>query len=248
MGRQVLPAILRGAIRNRFVPPQNGRDVRGQRPEFLRNLRRRVEDICVGGPRTSNGRAADTFEPDRRAAVERAVEAVRPASVFEVAYDGPFHCTLAMGARSVAVGVDEGRVERLFRRAKAERLGVLPLVMDIRCPSPGYGVCGQTSAPATERLAGDLVIALDVVHQLGVRYRLNFDQVARALGTFARRAVLVDFVDAEQHPATRDYWGDDFVGYSAENFRTALGRAFARVDPIEGTTRATFLCHKGEAS
>jgi hypothetical protein len=174
----------------------------------------------------------------------RAVEAVRPGSVFEVAYGSPFYSARlagAGGARAVAVGVDEMQVDSLYGRAKREGLGVLPLVMDVRSPSPEIGVCGQTSGAAVGRLFGDLVIALDVTHVLGVRYRFNFDQMARALGAFARRAVLVDFVEGREHPATRAYWNEDFGWYSVQNFEGALRRRFAKVERIEGE-RPTFLC------
>jgi hypothetical protein len=248
VGRRIIPMLFGG----RASPIiEQRRDVTKQRPHFLQELRDRVADIPIRPARfstvhTNGSNGRESLEPDRRAAVERALAEVRPQSVFEVAYEAPFHCTLATTARSIAVCVDEGRVERLYQRATAERLNVLPLVMDVRSPSPGYGVCGQTSAPATERLACDLVIALDVLHQLGVKYRLNFDQIARALGTFAKRAVLVDFVDARRHPATKDYWSDDFADYTPANFRAALERAFPRVECLAGTTRPTFLCLKGD--
>jgi hypothetical protein len=259
--RRVLPAPVRRAIRRRI---DNGRppvDVSADRPAFLRDLRARVAAIGTRSPIFStvhvNGssRQADT-EPGRRRAVEYAVGRVSPASVFEVAYASPFYGTAAAaaGTRVVAVGVDEDHVDDLYRHARRNRLGVLPLVMDVRTPSPGYGVCGQAAAPAVERLASDLVIALDATHHLGVRYRLNVDQIAAGLGAFARRAVLVDFVDGSTHPATRAYWTADFAGgYSAAALEAALRRTFAWVERLDGNVpdapaRPTFLCFKEAAA
>jgi hypothetical protein len=247
VGRKVMPTGIRGMLRGRRGAE---RDVSADRPAFLRELREKIAAIAPRPPRHAtvhvNGASAQgDMEPARVSAVRRALDEVRPASVFEVSYESPFYSTLAAraGVRTVAVGVDETHVEALFEHVRREHLDVLPLVMDVRTPSPALGVCGQTSAPATDRLRGDLVMALDVAHHLGVRYRLNFDQIAVALATFASRGVLVDFVEGS-HPSTRAYLTADFGWYSAENFEAALRRQFAAVEKLDGP-RPTFLCHKG---
>jgi hypothetical protein len=261
VGKRVVPSGVRGILRGRRADQAAGRDMSGERPAFLRELREKIAVIPTARPRHTvvyaNGRSGqDAMDAGRVAAVRRAIEVVRPASAFEVSYESPYYATVAAraGARAVGVGVDEAHADDLYERAKRERLDALSLVMDFRAPSPGYGICGQTSAPATERLRCDLVIAMDVVHHLGVRYRLNFDQIARGLGTFAKAAVLVDFVDGRTHPSTRAYWdggggGDgvhDFGWYTAERFEAALRRRFARVDRVDGAAGApAFLCLVG---
>jgi hypothetical protein len=250
LGRRVVPGGIRGMLRNRAADQRAGRDVSAERPEFLRQLREKITGIRVRPPLYSavhgNGASGQgSMDASRVAAVARALMATRAASVLEVSYESPFYGTLAAkaGARTVAVSVDEAHVEDLYGQARRDGLDVLPLVMDFRAPSPGYGLCGQTSAPATERLGCDLVVALDVTHHLGVRYRLNFDQIARGLATFAAKGVLVDFVEGE-HPATRAYWSADFAWYTRENFEAALRRRFGRVEAIAGPPRPTFLCLK----
>lgn len=248
LAKRVLPQRICDAIHDREKQRHATRDVSADRPAFLRDLRDRVGGIEVRPPLYSavhvNGSSGQgDLDPDRRRAVEYALGRISPASAFEVSYASPFYGTLAAraGVRTVAVGVDETHVDAHYRHARDARLDMLPLVMDIRNPSPGFGVCGQTAAPATDRLASDLVIALDATHHLGVRYRLNFDQIAAGLRSFARRAVLIDFVDGS-HPSTRAYLTPEFTGYTAENFEAGLGRQFPWVERVETTARPTFLC------
>lgn len=252
--KRVLPQRACDAIHDRAKSRRAALDVAGQRPAFLRDLRDRVRSIDLRPPRFSavhvNGRSGqDDMDADRRGAVEYALAQIRPASVFEVSYASPFYSTLAArtGARVVAVGVDETHVDDLYAFARRQSLDVLPLVMDVRTPSPAYGLCGQTAAPATDRLASDLAIALDATHHLGVRYRLNFDQVARGLAQFARRALLIDFVEGHD-PATRAYWSADFAAYTPQNLEATLRRHFARVELLGGCARPTFLCVKEDAA
>jgi hypothetical protein len=225
-------------------------DVSAARPAFLRDLRDRVASIALRPPlhcavHVNGSSGQDDMDDARRRAVEYALARLKPASAFEVSYESPFYGTIAAraGVRSVAVAVNEEHVDALYRHAREQRLGLLPLVMDVRNPSPAFGLCGQTAAPATARLAADLVIALDATQHLGVRYRLNFDQVAAGLGTFARRALLIDFVDGS-HPSTRAYLTADFAVYTAANFEAALRRQFPWVERVENTGHPTFLCFK----
>jgi hypothetical protein len=254
IAKRVLPQRVCDAIHDRADHRRATRDVSAERPAFLRDLRDRVSSIDLRPPRFSavhvNGRSSqDDMDADRRLAVELALLQIRPTSVFEVSYASPFYSTLACpaGARVVAVGIDETHVDDLYTFARRGSLDVLPLVMDIRTPSPAYGLCGQTAASAADRLASDLVIALDATHHLGVRYRLNFDQVARGLAGFARRGLLIDFVDGHD-PATRAYWSADFAAYTPQNLEAALRRHFTRVDRLSGAPRPTFLCAKEDVT
>jgi hypothetical protein len=248
LAKRVLPQRICDAIHDREKLRRATLDVSAHRPAFLCDLRDRVAAIATRPPIYSavhiNGQSGQgDLDADRRRAVEYALARVAPASAFEVSYASPFYGTLAAraGVRAVAVGVDETHVDALYRHAREHRLDLLPLVMDVRNPSPAFGVCGQTASPATRRLASDLVIALDATHHLGVRYRLNFDQIAAGLGSFARRALLIDFVDAA-HPATRAYLTPDFAGYTAENFEAGLRRQFPWVERVDDAARPTFLC------
>jgi hypothetical protein len=247
---RLVPASLRRAVASRPT-----RWEARERIEFLRRVRGRVEAIPIGRAaaltsfaRNGAGRGTHRTNPVLAEALARAVGEVRPARIMEVVYEGGFHTVHAADEEGypkvVAVCVDDNRVEEIFEAAEQEGYDVLPLVMDVRNPSPAMGVCGQTAAAAAQRLACELVVAFGVTHQLGVRYRLNFDQLAAALGTFAKRAVLVDFVPGD-HPATRPYWASgDFGWYTRENFEAGLRRRFEAVRTVG---ESVFLCEGGRA-
>lgn len=247
VGRVVVPRRLRRIIRRHHV----NRDLSGARPQFLKSLREQVAAIQIHAPVHKPFEAAESLadgamEASRRTAVEGVVSEYRPASILEVSYGSPFYSTAAAqkGTAVVAMSVDEMHVQRLYEAAHAERLPILPLVMDFRCPSPEYGLCGQTAAAASARLVCDVAVAMDCTHILGVRYRLNFDQMAKGLAMFCRQGALLNFV-AGDHPATRAYLENgDFSWYTPANLKAALGRHFRMVEEISGSSGPIYWCRK----
>lgn len=246
LGRVIVPRKLRGFLRHRNA----NRNVEADRPEFLRSLRDEVAGIRFRAPLHpspgDNGCASERPESGGESAVERVLMDARPESLLEVNYGTPFHSLAAArrGVPVVAMSVNETHVTRLYETAQAESLPVLPLVMDFRCPSPAYGLCGQTAAAASERLVCDVAIALDCTHILGVRYRLNFDQMAKGLAMFCRQGALLNFV-AGDHPATRAYLENgDFSWYTPANLKAALGRHFRMVEEISGSSGPIYWCRK----
>lgn len=246
LGRVIVPRGLRGLLRQRHA----SRNAQTDRLGFLQALREQVATIRMRPPlhRAMDGRQDWPAKSEAGAAmaVEQAVSEARAESVLEVSYGSPFYSEPAArrGVRVVAMSVDEMHVQRLYETAAEAKLPILPLVMDFRCPSPAYGLCGQTAAAASERLVCDVAVALGCTHVLGVRYRLNFDQVARGLASFCRQGALVDFV-AGDHPVTRAYLENgDFSWYTAANLKAALGRHFRMVEEISGSSGPIYWCRK----
>jgi hypothetical protein len=147
------------------------------------------------------------------------------------------------GASVVAMDGDSACVSRLYADALANSLPVLPLIMDVRDPSPARGLCGELCPAAWERLICDLVLAPAMVHDLVLRSRLTFDQSVRLLKRFSKRYVLVEFVNAE------DYMGKQLIRaedswYTSDNFQTTLRRHFRMVEhlPSDTDTRELYFC------
>src|SRR5262249_16209191 len=83
-----------------------------------------------------------------------------------------------MAARSrpsvVAIDSDPAVIGSLWRKAVADRLEILPLVVDITRPSPSIGWRNQECASFLDRARGqfDLVMMLAVVHHMIVTERI----------------------------------------------------------------------------
>jgi hypothetical protein len=169
--------------------------------------------------------------------------------VLDLACDLGWYARLAAleGAEVVAAESDETCVNRLHRQLRNEGGHVLPLVLDVNDPSPGYGVENHWFPPATERLQADLVIALAVTHHMVLStLRLRFDQVVKGLASFTRRSLLVEFVplDCAGSEYNRNTRPDCLTWYDLDHFVLALRGKFRSVVvlPSPPRSRVIILC------
>jgi hypothetical protein len=192
----------------------------------------------------------------RQRSIHRALTTARPLSVLctEAAEPWPAACAAAAGARVVVLDTNAAAVGGLYAVAKAEKLDILPLVMDIANPSPAMGLCGRALRPATSRLRCDMVLALDVMLDLIFRLDLNFEQVVATFAQFADRWLVVDF-RAWDDPRVRRrnpegralFPPGHFSWYTEDNLRAVLSRqGFVVVEAMEGDSASNrlLLCER----
>jgi hypothetical protein len=123
---------------------------------------------------------------------------------------------------------------------------IVPVVMDVKEPSPAYGLLGRRVTSAPERLASDLAMALAVMHHLVAGQGLDFDQVAGSLALFTRRWLLVEWI-SERDATFADYYrGRIPQWYGEELFLRALEKEFAIREriPSHPETRELLLCER----
>jgi hypothetical protein len=183
--------------------------------------------------------------------VHRVLKELQPRTVLDLAGNLGWYARLAAveGAEVISSDIDETCANRLYRRLRQEHARVLPLVLDLNDPSPGYGVDNHWFPPATERLKSDLVLALAVTHHLVLAgFRLGFDQVIRSLASFTRRALLVEFVplDSEGCPYDRNSRPDANSWYDLDHFICALRAEFRSVSVVPNPPKARrlLLCER----
>ena len=226
--------------------------------QVLAQLRENVEEVVIPDPDTgwSEYHRDWPLKPcdrwgHKQWSVHGVLKEMRPRTVLDLAGNLGWYARLAAleGADVVSADLDETCVNRLYRRLQYERSRVLPLVLDINDPSPGYGSGGRWFAPATERFEADLVLALAVTHHLVLSgFRLGFDTVAQTLGGFARRALLVEFIpyDSDGCPYDRSSRPDAVSWYDVDHFVRALRHEFRSVSVLPSPPRARrlLLCEK----
>jgi SAM-dependent methyltransferase len=139
--------------------------------------------------------------------VREALQLARPANVLDVgANEGHFSFLAAhSGSSVVAIDFDPAVVGSIWRRAAAENLDVLPLVVDLARPTPATGwrnqECQSFLDRARDQTTGrfDLVLMLAVAHHMLVTERIPLDDLLALAGDLSREYVLIEFV-APQDP------------------------------------------------
>jgi len=226
------------------------------RLNFLQQVRREVEGITIPPLKTEWSEYYDGFFPSfspsdewtaKHISMHQVLSDLRPSSVLDIGSNQGWYSQLAAlrGSQVVAFDVDEACITQLYYDTKEKSLPILPLVMDFRNPSPGYGLCNQWLAPATERLKCDMVLALALVHHLVFKQHLNFDQIIDGLSIFPKRWLLVEFIPRDDR-YVREWWSEKFSWYTLDNFVGALKRRFhdVKILPSYPEPRVLLLCKK----
>ena len=171
----------------------------------LRQLRRAIEAVK---PPTRRESGWSTYmethsygEPGfdaKEQFVSEILSEFRPRRLLDVgANDGHFSVLSArFGASVVAVDQDPVCSERLWVKASAERLDLLPLLMDFARPSPALGWLNAECSSFLERAQGafDGVLMLAVLHHLLVTERIPLEQVLRLAAELPTSLLLIEFV------------------------------------------------------
>ncbi|HEY9723383.1 MAG TPA: hypothetical protein V6D47_15335 [Oscillatoriaceae cyanobacterium] len=153
-------------------------------------------------------------------------EELKPASIVDLGTNTGQYALMAAraGARVVAVDQDPASIAALYAQVRAEKLDVLPLVMDLGNPSGANGWCAEQRPDAPSRLRADLSLMLALIHHLVFTGNVNFQQIARMASLFSRRHTLIEWVAPEDPMALhlRRTATKDFGFYRLEGLCDAL--------------------------
>jgi ribosomal protein L11 methylase PrmA len=224
---------------------------------LLGSLRRwisRLEPRSPGFGRSSGGwrsySATHTYRSDEESAKRRFVgefiAACRPNLLLDLGCNTGDYASLSLEAGAGAVvGLDSdpATVDRAFRRARTERLKLLPLLMDAADPSPARGWREMERRSFSQRAAFDGLIALAFEHHLAIARNIPLDQLVAWVTSLAPQGV-IEFVEKEDPTiqrmlALRD---DIFNDYSRGTFKGLLQRhvRIVREETITSTGRTLF--------
>jgi len=124
---------------------------------------------------------------------------------------------------------------------------VLPLVVDLSCPSPALGWALAERRSILERANADVVVALALVHHLAIGNNVPLGAIA---GFFAAlgRELIVEFVPKEDAMVAGmlAHRRDVFPDYTIDGFRDAFGGSFTTVAEtiVEDSSRSLFLMRR----
>ena len=205
----------------------------------LEGLQRRLGRLTPrGSPRTAwsryeiESRYSERDRAQKAAFLERVLAEHRPAVALDLGCNTGLYGRLVAksGARVVAVDSDPVVVDELWRRAREEKLDVLPLVVDVARPSPALGWRNAEHASFLDRARGgfDLVLMLAFVHHLAVGEGIPLAEVASLAAELTRDLLVVEHVEPTDPLFHRLARGRDalFAGLDRRAFEAAFAARF----------------------
>ena len=199
----------------------------------------------------NNNYTADHFAAKQKFVAEALGES-GARSVLDVGCNTGHFSALAArgGAQVVAVDYDPVVLGTVWRQARAEKLGILPLAVNVTRPSPGTGWRNRECASFLERAAGkfDAVLMLAVIHHMLVTERVPLAEIVDLAAELTTNLVVVEYVGPEDSMFQRLTRGREELhrDLTPEVFETECGRHFemARMQHVEGTARRLYLLRK----
>jgi SAM-dependent methyltransferase len=214
--------------------------------------------------RWSDYMAADcSYTPEQFAEKEAFVaEALREAStgatprrVLDVgANTGHFSRMAARsGASVVAIDGDSAVAGEIWRQAAAEKLDILPLVVNLAQPTPPTGwrnlECPSFLDRAASAVAGfDMVLMLAVIHHMLATERIPLPEIIDLAADLTTGFALIEFVDCEDPMFRRLSRGRDelYSHFHADLFERCAAARFdiVRQRAITGSKRTLYVLWK----
>jgi hypothetical protein len=223
-------ARLRRGLRRFRRPPLLG--------QLASHLRRELEPLLEQAAARIDAKPPNPSRVDSK--IESLLDELRPQSVLLVDPSATLPETVATGSRVVVLDADERSSSARYARARERDLPILPLLMDFRRPTPAAGYSSHFSIAATDRLACELAVAVDVVPRLAAQPFLTFDHVGEALSLFSQRWAVLGFGPPQlRDPARRPpswYGEDEFLRVLRDRFRT--------VERMPSDDAILFVCEK----
>jgi SAM-dependent methyltransferase len=189
-------------------------------------------------------------------ALELARSPSRRTRVLDVgANEGRFSLLAArQGAEVVAIDSDPVVVGSIWRRASAENLSILPLVVDFTRPTPAVGWRNRECASFLDRAGEkfDLVMMLAVAHHILVTERIPLEDLLALADELSREYVLIEFVAPADPMFQRIVRGRDelYSNFSPAWFEAAALTRFelVRSAKLDGLHRWLYLFRRRRAA
>ena len=131
--------------------------------------------------------------------VSEALREFKPARVLDAgANTGHFSALAALaGAEVVAVDLDAACAGAIWRRAREQKLHILPLVVNLAHPSPALGWRNGECPSFLDRATGafDGVLMLALIHHLLVTERIPLEEILRLAYEVTNSLLVIEFIE-----------------------------------------------------
>jgi SAM-dependent methyltransferase len=226
----------------------------------LRGLRKKLDTLVPPVGRSSVWSdytvSNNNYSRDQAGIKERIVhdtlKEFRPGRVLDVGCNtGQFSAIAArLGASVVGIDYDPVVVGDVWRKSRAEKLDILPLVVNLSRPTPSTGWRNGEWPSFLQRAQGrfDAILMLAVIHHMMVTDRVPLPEIIDLAAELTRDIAIIEFIapnDSMFRRITRgrDHLHADLTEQVFEN--TAATRfEIARKHPIEGSSRTLYVLRR----
>lgn len=148
----------------------------------------------------------------------------------------------------VAVDADVNCINALYEKIKKEKItNILPLINTLNNPSPAIGWNNAERSSFNERIKGDMIFALALVHHLAIGCNVPLDMIAAWLAPMGKY-LLIEFVPKtdEKVQLLLQNREDIFDNYTVTDFENLFSKNYTILlqEKITGTERILYLMEK----
>jgi len=243
--------------KKRLGDPEKARFILGS---LLNGLRRKLNRLEPKAGKSSvwtsymdsNNNYSEQHFAAKQQFVGEALAEFRPRRVLDVGSNtGHFSAMSAKaGASVVALDYDPVVLGQVWRQARAEKLDILPLTVNLTRPTPGMGWRNRECSSFLERARGhfDAVLMLAVVHHMLVTERVPLPDILELAAELTRDLLIVEFIAPEDSMFQRLTRGREELhkGLNYQVFENLCRERFeiVRTQHVESSTRWLYLLRK----
>jgi SAM-dependent methyltransferase len=170
----------------------------------LKGLRRKLVTLKPRPGRTSAWSKYSNLDhsqkhlPIKERFVKEAMDERPPLKVLDVGCNVGYFSKIAARAGSAVVAIDRDPsvVDEVWRDAAANKLNILPLVIDLTRPVPGLGWRNQECSGFLDRAIGtfDYVLMLAVIHHMLVTERIPLTEIMRLASELTTDTLVIEYI------------------------------------------------------
>ncbi|MGG9963549.1 hypothetical protein [Ferruginibacter sp. SUN106] len=182
--------------------------------------------------------------------VESFVNTVSFSSIVDLgANDGHFSLLFKnSGKQIISVDGDVNCIDDLYKKIKKDKINnILPLINTLNTPSPSIGWNNAERTSFNERIKGDIVFALALVHHLAIGCNVPLHFIADWLAPMGNY-LLIEFVPKsdEKVQLLLQNREDIFDAYTITDFEKVFSKKYTILlqEKITGTERTLYLMQK----
>ena len=239
---------------------QNPEQARYVLESTLRGLRKKLDKLVP--PKGLSSQWSDytvsnnNYSSDQSTVKERFVHETlsqyRPGRVLDIGCNtGQFSAIAArLGAGVVAIDYDPVVVGDVWRKSRAEKLNILPLVVNLSRPTPAVGWRNDECPSFIDRARGhfDALLMLAVIHHMMVTDRVPLPEIIDLAAELTRDLVIIEFIAPDDSMFRRITRGRDHLhaDLTEEVFENAATMRFdiVRKHHIEGSSRTLYALRR----
>lgn len=191
---------------------------------------------------------SEAYLQHKEALVTDILQTIRPCQTIDIGCNtGAFSKIAAQYSRQViALDTDPLCIDLLLQEVQQKnRNNITLLTGDISHPAPATGWNNAEQKSLLQRLSGDCVLALALVHHIALSRNVPLDYILALFAKLTTRYLLIEFVPKTDPRAqillqSRE---DIFDQYTPEGFEAALGKYFTvlRREPLKDSERVLYL-------